>query len=191
MSFRPARPMGTSAFDSRRFGRAPCRGSADEPTGCLRPIHSRIRSGSSGMRGHHRSKRWYGQGQGLLAEPSSITAEGQTIQIMRPSSRCTRTVFSFRAWAWESTGRLLTPFDTPVIVITAWDVLKHEANVSLLGTLLGKEARAAELNAFYNYYRNIFSLRTAGLARKSSFRHRRKARRGKFGEEATRAIPGI
>jgi hypothetical protein len=44
--------------------------------------------------------------------------------------------------AWKSTRRLLTPFDTPVIVITAWDVLKHQANVSLLGTLLGKEARA-------------------------------------------------
>jgi hypothetical protein len=25
---------------------------------------------------------------------------------------------------------LLAPFDIPVIVITAWDVLKHEANVS-------------------------------------------------------------
>jgi iron complex transport system substrate-binding protein len=98
---------------------------------------------------------------------AAITGEGQTHPnyeaIVTAQPDC---VLLPRNGDWESARRSLAPFDIPVIVITAWDVLKHEANVSLLGRLLAKEARAAELNAFYNYYRNIISLRTAGLARK-------------------------
>jgi len=67
---------------------------------------------------------------------------------------------------WEAARRLLAPFNIPVLVITAWDILKHEANISMLGLLLQKETRAAELNAFYRHYRDLLKERTSGLTRK-------------------------
>jgi len=98
---------------------------------------------------------------------ASVTGEGQSqpnyeaIVATRPDA-----VLMPRNTGWDTGQRLLAPFDIPVIVITAWDILKHEANISLLGELSGKTARAAELNAFYRHYRDLLVARTAGLQRK-------------------------
>jgi iron complex transport system substrate-binding protein len=101
---------------------------------------------------------------GLHAEP---VGEGQSdpnyeaIIALRPNA-----VFLPRNSVWAKAREVLTPFSIPVIVLTCWDVLKHEANVALLGRLLGQPDRAAKLNAFYRHIADLLAERTAGLPRK-------------------------
>ena len=93
--------------------------------------------------------------------------EGQTqpnyeaIVALRPD-----TVFFPRNSEWAKAREVLAPFSISVIVLTCWDVLKHEANVALLGRLLGQPDRAAKLNAFYRHFADLLAERTAGIARK-------------------------
>lgn len=75
-------------------------------------------------------------------------------------------VFFARNGPWEEASRALAPFGIPVFVITGWDLLKHEENVTLLGRLFEKPERAAELNAFYRGYRDLLAARLSGVARK-------------------------
>ncbi len=70
---------------------------------------------------------------------------------------------------WEKTRAALQPFGIPVAVVTAWDVLKHERNVTLLGHLLGQTARADELNGFYQGIQMALASRTAGQPRPSVY----------------------
>jgi iron complex transport system substrate-binding protein len=85
----------------------------------------------------------------------------EAIVALRPDA-----VFFPRNSEWAKARQVLTPFSIPVIVLTCWDVLKHEANVALLGRLLEQPGRAAKLNAFYRHFADLLAERTAGLARK-------------------------
>jgi iron complex transport system substrate-binding protein len=61
---------------------------------------------------------------------------------------------------------VLAPFGIPVFVITGWDLLKREENVTPIGRLFGRPERAASLNAFYRGYRDLLTRRLEGVARK-------------------------
>ena len=71
-----------------------------------------------------------------------------------------------RNGSWQEAERVLTPLKIPVAVITAWDVLKHEENVTLMGQLFGKQERAAELNEFYRHWASLLEERLQGVERK-------------------------
>jgi iron complex transport system substrate-binding protein len=96
--------------------------------------------------------------------PSMLAGQGQSspnfeaIVGMRPDA-----VFFPRNSDWGKAAAVLEKFGIPVIVMTAWDVLKHEENVSLLGRLFGQPQRAARLNAFYRGYRDLLAQRLQDL----------------------------
>jgi len=66
---------------------------------------------------------------------------------------------------WQQAERVLAGFGIPVLVITAWDLLKHEWNIELLGRLFDRQREAADLNAFYRRWRLELQQRLAGAAR--------------------------
>jgi iron complex transport system substrate-binding protein len=78
-------------------------------------------------------------------------------------------VLMARNSAHEEAARTLQPFGIPVLVLTAWDVLKHEQNVTLLGRLYGQPQRAEQLNAFYRRYRDLLAARLKGVARRGVY----------------------
>lgn len=71
-----------------------------------------------------------------------------------------------RNGAWAEAVRILTPLGIPVAVLTAWDLQKHEENVTLIGRWFDRPAEAAELNAFYRYWRDFLEQRLQGVTRK-------------------------
>lgn len=70
-----------------------------------------------------------------------------------------------RNGAWQEAREKLAPFGIPVVVLTGWDVLKHEENVSMIGKLTGQEARADGLNRFFRKHIDLLAERVAGLDR--------------------------
>jgi iron complex transport system substrate-binding protein len=96
-----------------------------------------------------------------------LAGEGQTqpnyeaIVALKPD-----VVFFPRNSVYEEAIRKLEPFGIPVVVLTAWDVLKHEENVTLLGRIFQQPERAAKLNAFYTHYRDLLAERLKGVTRK-------------------------
>ena len=114
-----------------------------------------------------------GAGADTLRDPTywpdlhaALIGQGQTssnyeaIVALRPD-----VVIFPRNAGWTKAREALAPFGIPVVVLTAWDVLKHERNVELLGRLLGQPARAAELNGFYRAIREKLARQTAGRPR--------------------------
>ncbi|MFT3968285.1 MAG: ABC transporter substrate-binding protein [Sphingobium sp.] len=71
-----------------------------------------------------------------------------------------------RNGAWAEADRILTPLGIPVAVVTAWDVLKHEENATLLGRLFDRPREADELNRFYRHWRGLLAERLRGVTRK-------------------------
>lgn len=71
-----------------------------------------------------------------------------------------------RNGAWAEADRLLTPLGIPVAVVTAWDVLKHEENATLLGRLFERPDQAKALNDFYAHWRTLLATRLRGVQRK-------------------------
>ncbi|HWJ68666.1 MAG TPA: ABC transporter substrate-binding protein [Sphingobium sp.] len=71
-----------------------------------------------------------------------------------------------RNGSWQEAERVLTPLHIPVAIITAWDVLKHEENATLIGQLFDKPQEAAELNAFYRHWANLLEQRLKGVKHK-------------------------
>lgn len=69
-----------------------------------------------------------------------------------------------RNGAWEEAIAQLEPFDIPVVVLTAWDVLKHEENVTLMGQIFGHPEQAEALNVYYTGYRDMLIERLEGVA---------------------------
>lgn len=82
----------------------------------------------------------------------------EAIVAMQPDA-----VFMPRNSDWKKAERLLADFGIPVVVFTAWDLLKHEQNMDLLGRLFNQPARAKSLNVFYRGWRDslAFKLRDA------------------------------
>ena len=68
-----------------------------------------------------------------------------------------------RNGAWQEAREKLAPFGIPVVVLTGWDVLRHEENIELLGKLTGETEKAADLNAFYRRHIDLLAERTAGV----------------------------
>ncbi|KAF1042551.1 MAG: hypothetical protein GAK35_02665 [Herbaspirillum frisingense] len=100
-------------------------------------------------------------------KPDMLAGQGQSspnyeaIVAMRPE-----VVFFPRNSDWQKAAEVLGRFHITVVVVTAWDVLKHEQNVTLLGRLFGQPQRAERLNAFYRGYRDLLAQRLQGVARK-------------------------
>jgi ABC-type Fe3+-hydroxamate transport system substrate-binding protein len=71
-----------------------------------------------------------------------------------------------RNGAWAEADRLLTPLGIPVVVVTAWDALKHEENATLLGRLFERPEEARELVAFQQHWQDLLTKRLRGVKRK-------------------------
>lgn len=99
--------------------------------------------------------------------PAMLAGQGQSspnfeaIVAMRPD-----VVFMPRNSDWQKAAQVLAQFHIKVLVLTAWDVLRHERNVALLGELFEQQPRAARLNAFYRGYRDLLAQRLAGVTRR-------------------------
>lgn len=100
-------------------------------------------------------------------EKTAIIGQGQSnpnydaIAALRPDL-----VLIPRNGSWAEAERVLQPLGIPVAVLTAWDVLKHEENVTLLGRLFERPEEAAELNRFYRHWRDLLEERLKGVRRK-------------------------
>jgi len=68
-----------------------------------------------------------------------------------------------RNGVYEEAAAQLAPFGIPLLVVTAWDTLKHVENVTLIGELFGSEERADALNAFYTHYMDLLDERLEGI----------------------------
>ncbi|MBV8622482.1 MAG: ABC transporter substrate-binding protein [Herbaspirillum sp.] len=99
--------------------------------------------------------------------PAMLAGQGQSspnyeaIVAMHPQA-----VFLPRNSDWQKAAEVLGHFNIAVVVVTAWDVLRHEQNVTLLGQLFGQPQRAEKLNAFYRGYRDLLLQRLKGVKRK-------------------------
>ncbi|MDG2527920.1 ABC transporter substrate-binding protein [Caulobacter endophyticus] len=99
--------------------------------------------------------------------PQMFAGQGQTnpnfeaIVALRPD-----VVFFPRNSDWRGAADTLAPFGIPVVVLTCWDVLKHEENAALIGRIFEQPARAEKLGAFYRNYRNLLAERLEGVTRK-------------------------
>jgi len=96
--------------------------------------------------------------------PAMLAGQGQSspnyeaIVAMQPDA-----VFFPRNSDWQKAAAVLGRFGIPVVVVTAWDVLRHEENVALFGKLFEQPQRAAKLNAFYRRYRDLLAQRLQNL----------------------------
>jgi iron complex transport system substrate-binding protein len=68
-----------------------------------------------------------------------------------------------RNGVYEEAARQLEPFGIPVMVITAWDTLKHVENIELMGRLFGHEEQARDLADYYIGYRDLLAERLEGV----------------------------
>jgi iron complex transport system substrate-binding protein len=71
--------------------------------------------------------------------------------------------------AWEAAAEKLKPFGISVVVITGWDVEKHVENITLVGQMLDKPERAAELNQFYLDHMNLVAERLKDIPKKTIY----------------------
>ncbi|MFL9924003.1 ABC transporter substrate-binding protein [Herbaspirillum lusitanum] len=96
--------------------------------------------------------------------PAMLAGQGQSspnfeaIVAMQPDA-----VFFPRNSDWQKAATVLGRFGIPVVVVTAWDVLKHEENVTLFGKLFEQAQRAEKLNAFYRRYRDLLAQRLQAI----------------------------
>lgn len=104
---------------------------------------------------------WPGLENVAIVGQGQATPNYDTIAALQPDL-----VIMPRNGSWQEAERVLTPLHIPVAVITAWDVLKHEENVTLMGQLFGRPEEAAELNAFYRHWADLLEQRLADVTRK-------------------------
>ncbi|GKS96735.1 ABC transporter substrate-binding protein [Acidovorax sp. SUPP2825] len=100
---------------------------------------------------------WPGVTSGMLAGSGQSSVHYEAIVGMQADA-----VFMPRNSDWKQAERVLKPFGIPVIVVTGWDLLKHEWNVALLGRLFHRTEGAARLNAFYRHWRDTLRDRLQG-----------------------------
>ncbi|RYX96637.1 MAG: ABC transporter substrate-binding protein [Comamonadaceae bacterium] len=100
---------------------------------------------------------WPGVTQAMYAGSGQSSPNFEAIVSMRPDA-----VFMPRNSAWKKAAGILEGFGIPVVVLTGWDLLKHEWNVELLGRLFGQAPKAAQLNAFYRQWRETLRIRLRG-----------------------------
>lgn len=100
---------------------------------------------------------WPGVTRAMIAGSAQSGINYEAIVGMRADA-----VFMPRNSDWKKAAQVLQPFGIPVIVVTGWDLPKHEWNVALLGRLFGQGARAERLNAFYRHWRGLLRRRLQG-----------------------------
>lgn len=88
----------------------------------------------------------------------------EAIAALRPDA-----VFLPRNSDWKKAAQLLAGFGIPVVVLTGWDLLKHEWTVDLLGRLFARPREAARLNVFYRTWRDLLAARLQGVTRKKLY----------------------
>jgi len=94
----------------------------------------------------------------MFAGSSGMAPNYEAIVAMRPDA-----VLMPRNSDWTRAQTLLEPLGIAVVVVTAWDYLKHEFNVELLGRLFAQPRRAAALNDWFRGWRQRLSDRVAGI----------------------------
>jgi len=94
----------------------------------------------------------------MFAGSSGMAPNYEAIVAMRPDA-----VLTPRNSDWARAATLLAPLGIAVVVVTAWDYLKHESNVELLGRLFGQPQRAEALNAWFRGWRQRLGERVAGI----------------------------
>ena len=104
---------------------------------------------------------WPGVTRDMLAGSGQSSLNYEAIIGMRADA-----VFMPRNSPWQKAAQVLQPFGIAVVVVTGWDLLKHEWNVSLLGRLFERPERAARLNAFYRHWRGTLRERLQGVTPK-------------------------
>lgn len=100
---------------------------------------------------------WPGVIDAMVAGQGQTEVDYEKVVALRPDL-----VLIPRNGDWKAMEAALAPFHIPVVVLTGWDVLKHERNIEQLGQIYEQPARAAELNAFYRRYRDLLRTRLAG-----------------------------
>lgn len=101
---------------------------------------------------------WPNLQDGMLAGEGQSEPNYEAIVAMEPD-----VVIFPRNGAWEEATKTLKPFDIPVVVLTGWDVLRHESNIDSFGKMFDAPERAAQLNAFYTKHMDLLSTRLAGV----------------------------
>ena len=94
----------------------------------------------------------------MFAGSSGMAPNYEAIVAMRPDA-----VLMPRNSDWARAATPLAPLGIAVVVVTAWDYLKHEFNVELLGRLFGHPKRAEALNAWFRGWRQRLGERVAGV----------------------------
>lgn len=94
----------------------------------------------------------------MFAGSGGMSPNYEAIVAMRPDA-----VLMPRNSDWARAATLLQPLGIAVVVVTAWDYLKHEFNVELLGRLFAQPARAAELNRWFRGWRARLDERVVGI----------------------------
>lgn len=97
----------------------------------------------------------------MYAGSGQTSPNFEAIVALRPDA-----VFMPRNSDWNKAAKLLAGFGIPVVLLTAWDVLKHESNVELLGRLFERPRQAGALNAFHRRWRELLRSRLRGVDRK-------------------------
>jgi iron complex transport system substrate-binding protein len=96
----------------------------------------------------HLQRYWPTVTRGMLAGSAGTSPNYEAIAAMRPDA-----VLMPRNSDWARAATLLAPMGIAVVVVTAWDYLKHEFNVELLGRLFAQRRRAADLNRWFGGWR--------------------------------------
>ncbi len=110
------------------------------------------------VRSHHY---WPTVTASMLVGQGQSSPNYEAIVALQPDA-----VFFPRNSDWQKAETILSHFGIPVVVVTAWDTLKHEENVMLLGKLFEQQQQAMTLNNFYRYYRYLLAKRLQGVSRK-------------------------
>lgn len=97
----------------------------------------------------------------MFAGQGQLNPNFEAIVAMRPD-----VVFFPRNSDWQAASETLAAFNIPVVVLTCWDVLKHEENATLIGRIYEHPEKAEKLNAFYRHYRDLLAERLKGVQKK-------------------------
>ena len=95
----------------------------------------------------------------MFAGSGGMSPNYEAIVAMRPDA-----VLMPRNSDWARAATLLAPMGIAVVVVTAWDYLKHEFNVELLGRLFAQPQRAEDLNRWFRGWRTRLDERIAPIA---------------------------
>jgi iron complex transport system substrate-binding protein len=95
----------------------------------------------------------------MLAGSNGMNPNYEVIAAMRPDA-----VLMPRNSDWARAATLLAPMGIAVVVVTAWDYLRHEFNVELLGRLFDRPRQADALNRWFRTWRTLLEARIAPVA---------------------------